>query len=111
MWKPITLEELSTYIKPEELNDREKQLWELIKVSPEKWNEPEYGNEGGFWVVAIFGKKVIWYNDIEDGFNVSSYTSYGKIDDYYCNQDELEYVLSSLHSNKPAFIRDKTEKL
>ena len=45
MWKPITLEELSTYIKPEELNDREKQLWELIKVSPEKWNEPEYGNE------------------------------------------------------------------
>jgi hypothetical protein len=69
-------------------------LWEAIKISPEKWSEKRYGAGGnGFWVVAIIGGKVIWYNDIEDGFNLSSYCVMGKIADYVCNQDELELAV------------------
>jgi len=60
-----------------------------------------YGDQGaGFWVVALVGRTVIWYNDIEEGFNRSRYSAYGTIDDYWCNQDELEltlrYLLSAL---------------
>ena len=25
---------------------------------------------GGFWVVAIVGRNVIWYNDVEEGFDL-----------------------------------------
>jgi hypothetical protein len=76
-------------------------LWEAIHIEPQKWLQHPYGDSGnGFWVVAIIGRTVIWYNDIEEGFNRSSYASYGKIEDYWCNQDELEltveYLMNSL---------------
>ncbi|MFC6858937.1 hypothetical protein [Zunongwangia atlantica] len=93
MWKPITEKELSSEIcKAEaELEGKYLNFWNLINISPEKWSEPTFGNEGGgFWVIAICGRKIIWFNDIEDGFNISDYTEYGKIDGYYCNQDELK---------------------
>jgi len=43
---------------------------------------------------------VIWYNDIEEGFNRSTYSKFGDIGEYFCNHDELEltmqYVANSL---------------
>ena len=65
----------------------------------------------------IFGQTVIWYNDIEEGFNRSRYSTYGAIDDYWCNQDELEIAVQYLKhaiehgtdivrlSKKPAKVR------
>lgn len=72
-------------------------LWQAVRIDPEKWRQHPYGVAGaGFWVVALVGRTVIWYNDIEDGFNRSSYTAYGTIDDYWCNQDELELTVQYL---------------
>lgn len=101
MWQPITLSELY-----DEIHNSEKELigelsnfWDLIKIEPAKWQEENYGNEGGgFWVVAICGQRIVWYNDIEEGFNISNYTNVGKIDDYWCNQDTLIDSLQSLYS-------------
>lgn len=99
-WTPITENEID-----EKLNKTQLELtgdllnfWQLILVEPQKWSEKEYGNEGnGFWVVAIAGKRVIWYNDIEEGFNISSYTKYGEIEEYLSHQDELKYVIMKLY--------------
>lgn len=56
-----------------------------------------WGDEGGgFWIVALLGSRVIWFNDIEDGFNISTWSTQGSIDEYYCNQDELELSLQRL---------------
>lgn len=99
MWTPITLIDLYDLIQKTEtdLNGELWNFWQLIKIEPNKWQEPTYGNEGnGFWVVAICGQKVIWYNDIEDGFNISGYKNYGQIDGYYCNQDELSWSVVRL---------------
>lgn len=72
-------------------------FWEYIKIAPEKWEEKTMGKEGGgFWVVAILGKTVIYYNDIEEGYNWSPFTSYGQIDYYYPNQMELHQMIESL---------------
>jgi hypothetical protein len=75
-------------------------FWKLIKIIPEKWQEKQYGKEGGgFWVVAICGNRVIWYNDIEDGFNISRYHTYGEIDEYWCNQSKLDGPVSALFNS------------
>ncbi|MET3135036.1 hypothetical protein AAKU55_005339 [Oxalobacteraceae bacterium GrIS 1.11] len=72
-------------------------LWKIIRISPQKWLEKSYGEPGGgFWVVAIFGCTVIWYNDIEDGFNRSTYSEFGVLDEYVCNQDALEWTIQHL---------------
>ena len=64
---------------------------------PHKWQLHPWGDEGaGFWVVAQIGQKVIWYNDIEDGFNRSSCSELGLIDEYWCNQDELQWTVGHL---------------
>ncbi|AMO99002.1 hypothetical protein CAter282_1103 [Collimonas arenae] len=76
------------------MNPQQARLWEAIRIVPHKWEEKSYGKLGnGFWIVAIIGATVIWYNDIEDGFNRSHYTSFGTMDEYWCNQDELEMAL------------------
>jgi hypothetical protein len=73
-------------------------FWEYIKIKPEKWQEETMGKEGGgFWVVAIIGKSVIYYNDIEEGYNFSSFTTYGDIDTYNCSQMELHEMIESLY--------------
>jgi len=76
------------------MTTQKKWLWEAIRVNPVKWQQGPYGNEGnGFWVVGIIGDTVVWFNDIEDGFNISKYTEFGKIDEYWCDQDELEHTI------------------
>ena len=76
-------------------------LWDAIRIEPEKWQQHPFGDDGdGFWVVGLIGRTVIWYNDIEEGFNRSRYRDYGEIEDYWRNEDELEltieYLMNSL---------------
>lgn len=98
-WEPLSELGIWEYINNAEdkMNLKQKRLWEIVKIIPEKWEQDDYGKvSGGFWVVAIFGNQVIWYNDIEYGFNRSTYYEYGKINEFWCNQDELEVVVQNL---------------
>jgi len=98
-WEPISEARLwDEIIRAESrMNPQIFRLWEVIKISPEKWSEKTYGTTGGgFWVVAVIGNRVIWYNDIEDGFNCSSYVVAGNLAEYFCNQDELEIAVQNL---------------
>lgn len=101
MWTPVKEESINKYVeycdnilfdKPDCLR-----FWNYIKIKPEKWTEKTMGEDGGgFWVVAIFGKTVIYYNDIEEGYNLSTFKNYGEIDNYDCNQIELHELIESL---------------
>ncbi|MEO7313085.1 MAG: hypothetical protein ABIX01_22045 [Chitinophagaceae bacterium] len=64
-------------------------LWQLIKLQPAKWYLPHFNHETECWIVAIFGSHVLWYNDIEEGFNISTFTKIGVIADYCVNQSTL----------------------
>jgi hypothetical protein len=72
-------------------------MWETIRISPEKWQQHQFGDQGGgFWVVAILGGTVVWYNDIEGGFNRSRFTRYGEIDEYWGTGFELEQAIQNI---------------
>ena len=98
-WEPITEAELLEQINAacRRMPPSQRHFWEAIRIEPEKWAQHPYGDEGGgFWAVGLVGRTVIWYNDIEDGFNRSQYTRYGEIGAYWCNQDELEWTVQHL---------------
>ena len=98
-WLAISEEEILDSINKayDRMSIAQRKLWEVIKVSPQKWQQEPYGDEGeGFWVVAIFGNSVIWFNDIEKGYNTSSYSIFGTINEYRCNQDELEWQIQNV---------------
>lgn len=98
-WQPISEAAIWDKINDAYLrmNPIQGRLWDAIKITPEKWQQHPYGDVGGgFWVVAIIGRKVLWFNDIEDGFNLSVYSRFGQIDEYWCNQDELEWAVQGV---------------
>jgi hypothetical protein len=118
-WEPIAEQALRDRVAQgvARMSHAQQRLWAAIRIEPEKWVQHPYGDAGGgFWVVAVIGRTVIWYNDIEEGFNRSSYASYGKIEDYWCNQDELEltvdYLMNSLERGTDlVLIRSKPQRV
>ena len=98
-WTPISLSELWDHvIEGEQKMDIDRsRLWNLIRIDFEKWQLHPWGDLGeGFWVVGIIGKQVLWYNDIEEGFNWSRYDKQGQIIDYFCNQIDLNNAMFHL---------------
>jgi len=116
MYEPISIDELFDVISKtvNELDITLLKFWNLIKINPEKWEEKDFGKDSnGFWVVAICGKQIVWYNDIEDGFNISSFRQYGKIPEYSCDQYELNHAVHQLYymNSEDRIIRGKPEPL
>jgi hypothetical protein len=54
--------------------------------------------KAGFWVVAVYADRVLWFNDIEWDFNVSTFKSHGEIPENgcWCNDDPLQSPLPNL---------------
>ena len=99
IWTPVSFQEIQKMIEylPFLLNEEQLGLWNFIKVPPQKWQEETMGKEGGgFWVVGLAGNKALYYNDIEEGFNLSTFSKYGTLDEYYCNQLQLHEMIISL---------------
>ena len=63
---------------------------EVVAYNP--WGD----RDGGFWVVAVIGRHAVYFNDIEDGFNISRYEVAGTLVEYCCNQDELSDAVQSV---------------
>jgi len=109
-WEPISEAGLwDRIIAAEARMDPEvARFWEGVRVPPEKWAQHPYGDVGGgFWVVGLVGTTVLWFNDIEDGFNSSRYVKLGHIDEYWCDQHELDVALVRLLTQ----IKDGTPML
>lgn len=98
-WTAITESELTTLITEgvAAMEPPARWLWSLVRIRPVKWQLTPWGDMGGgFWAVGVLGEHVIWFNDIEWGFNISRYESFGVIAEYWCNQDELQHTMYGL---------------
>ena len=97
-WTPISFEDLSAMITQAEelMGTQAKRIWQLVRLTPpEKWELHPWGDQGGgFWVVAIAGQTCLYYNDIENGFNTSPFTQWGRIDKYVCDQVTLDDLMN-----------------
>ena len=98
-WTPITEAEIAALIADAVavMDPPARSFWSLIRIRPTKWRLSPWGDEGGgFWAVGVLGERVVWYNDIEQGFNISRYEAQGVISDYRCDQDELQETMRAL---------------
>lgn len=79
------------------LRPRADRMWELVKIEPERWDAPVYGSgSASFWVVGIIGKRVLWYNEFEGEFTMSSFETYGDIADEHLAGSELCVYMEDL---------------
>lgn len=100
-WEPISRESLEKLVTEglAQATPVVRDLFARAAVTPSKWQLSPWGDlGGGFWVVAVVDYQVVWYNDIEEGFNVSRFIRPGTIPptEYWCNQDALPLALEAL---------------
>ena len=86
---------LELYLTEQDLDDELLEFWNEIKISPETWTCEDVIHQN-FWVVAKHQNWIIWYNDIEEGYNFSKYKEDLIILEYRANKDELIVVLKKL---------------
>ena len=100
MWEPNSFNDISKKLEEsvKVLDVGLLAFWNLIKIVPEKWESKHFEKESiSFWVIAIFGKCVIYFNDIEGGFNISTFERYGEIKNYLCEEFDLNQVLYQIY--------------
>lgn len=101
-WSPITAQELTALLSKqlEACPSSSRAFFELYRVEPYKVPIHRLGNIEQVYVVAQLPSGVIYYEDVEGGFEFDAIASDGAIPKQGCNQFELKHVLSQLGSNK-----------
>jgi len=97
LWNPLTKSEILTelFLAEQYLDSTLEKFWNRIRISPVIWKCVDV-IEDHFWIVAKSDSYVIWYNDIEEGFNLSTFKTEGEIQQYSAYQHDLNAVLNRL---------------
>ncbi|WP_221797808.1 hypothetical protein [Oceanobacter mangrovi] len=105
-WTPINESGLMARISEAiaQLTPETSRFWQLVKIpTAEIWQQHPWADEGcGFWVVAIFGRYCIYFNDVTQGFAVSPFRQWGNIDQFDHTPHNLSELLRSLSEPQAA---------
>lgn len=96
-WQPATVEEVQHCVEEDLETCDAEQVAAFRRYAVEPYLAPivRYGKMESVVVVARNGNEVIYWEDIEAGFNVSPVDSNGQILEHWCNQDELAFALNA----------------
>jgi hypothetical protein len=92
----ITTEAIQKLVEGDLVNCDAEQLatFERYAVTPYLAPILRYGKNEMVFVVARRENDVIYWEDVEEGFNVSALAADGRILEHFCNQDELGIALN-----------------
>jgi hypothetical protein len=94
-WTPITLDRLAKIIEADlrDCDEGLRSLFAKYAVAPYHAPIDRHGHEELVFVVAKKANEVMYYEDIEDGFNISPVTEHGKIAEHWVEQNPLKWAL------------------
>jgi len=97
-WKPATIDEVKDILRADLKRCNPKQIEIFQQYSVEPYFAPivRYGKEENVVVVAQKSDEVIYWEDVEEGFNISLAGPGGRIVEHWCNQDDLSVALNRL---------------
>jgi len=105
-WTPIRESSLLTLLEQaqQQMDSDVAHTWQSIRLpQPELWQQHPWADEGcGFWVVAVFGRTCIYYNDISGGFCQSQFKDWGYIDRFTRDDPRLEDLIGLSFLPQPA---------
>jgi hypothetical protein len=96
-WRPATIAEVNEIVSRDLKDCDGEQLATFDKYRVDAFSAPivRYGQTGTVVIVARNGDQIIYYEDVEDGFNVSPISPDGRVLEHWCNQDELRFALTA----------------
>ena len=99
-WSPISELELNDLIVEQlaSINQAESEFYEAIKVPFRRVAIERGGALENVFVVAELPNGVVFYEDVEEGFEFTVLNTAGVISDYGASQLELSHVIRQLMS-------------
>ena len=94
-WQPISQAELEALIEKELLDctDEIKAVFYQYAIPLTRYPIMRYGKLEFVFCAAIRDKEVMYYEDVEEGWNFSLLPQEGEALQHWCNQDELKFAL------------------
>ena len=94
-WSPISRVDLDALIAQQlqECPLELRTVFEKHRVEPFRAPLDRNGRLESVFVVARRGAEVMYYEDVEEGFNFSPISAEGKVLEHWCNQDELKSAI------------------
>src|SRR5579859_2639295 len=96
-WKPATVESVEEIVQEDLAKCDPEQNAEFKRQAVKPYPAPilRYGKMETLLVVARKGDEVIYWEDVEEGFNISLVAADGRILEHSCNQDDLRLALNA----------------
>jgi len=96
-WQPATIVKVNEIVARDIKACDAEQLAAFSNYRIEPFSAPivRHGQVENVVVVARNGDQVIYYEDVEHGFNVSPMSPDGQILEHWCNDDELRFALNA----------------
>ena len=106
-WHPTTVDALQKIIEGDLKECDDEQVSAFKKYAVEPYAAPilRYDEMENAVVVARRGDEVIYWEDVEEGFNLSPVSPNGQILEHWCNQDELRFALNAWIEGRARPIR------
>jgi hypothetical protein len=97
-WKPADVDELRSLVAAQlnECSEDQRHLFERHRVEFYPVPICRMGSTEQVLVIAEFGNRVLYYEDIEEGFELAALDPQGAVPFQGCNQFELHHVLAQL---------------
>ena len=94
-WRPIRIDELESLVETElgECSNELRKVFNQYRVPFHHAPLERYGLMEQVFIVAKRDDEVMYYEDVEEGFNFSPINSDGRILEHWCNQYELRDAL------------------
>jgi hypothetical protein len=95
-WRPATIRDVTHIVEADlaKCDARQRATFQKYSVKPYGVPILRYGNLESVFVVARRADEVVYWEDIEGGFNVSRLGPDGQILEHSCNQDDLGIALN-----------------
>lgn len=95
---PISQTELEALLieQLQRCSPEQRKLFEIHRVQPYQVPIHRFGNTESVFAVAQFSEGLLYYEDIEEGFELAALGEDGAIQEPGCNQYELTHVLHQL---------------
>jgi predicted esterase YcpF (UPF0227 family) len=102
-WEPATIDEVRKIVEADltACDLQQQATFETYATELQYAPIDRYGKEERVVVVAKKGDEVIYYEDVEEGFNISPISAEGRILEHWCNQDELGFALNAWIEGRP----------
>jgi hypothetical protein len=96
-WQPATVQEVKQIVEVDlrECDAEQIATFKRYAVEPHVAPIVRYGKMESVVVIARRGDEVIYWEDVENGFNIGSVDRDGRIREHRCNQDELGFALNA----------------